>query len=686
MIGNMKKTIISSLILALLISLYIPAAHAEEADTVYFYVSQNTQKHGDGSEENPFNTLQEAQNAVRNSSYRGKKDIKVIFRGGEYEVDKAFEFNQRDSGSEEHKVTYEAYEGEKVVFTGSKKITSDMFEAVPADILNRLDESVRDKVVKIDLRKLGVSEMTGEQQDAYNKQLVSSHYYLFADDQKLTQARYPNSGYVTTTKTVRNGDLKTTPVFQYDDERMKKWKNPEDIWIYSLWPYGYSPMKNNIESIDLSTNTIYCSLPQLLPGSTGGSFFFYNVLEELDMPGEYYMDHDECVIYLYPPESFLGDDDAYYMAYLNDNVFRFNNTSNFELKGITVQGSRKTGIYADGCKNFTINKCDVRYMTNRGIEVLNGEYNTVKNCDIHNIGYEGVIITAGSIQYLVDGQGLVTNNHIYKFGCTDVNYTGAVEYIGKGITVSHNLIHDSWGMAMNFQGVDCTVEYNEIYDVATETDDSAAIYDYALMYSRNNVFRYNLIYNHQKRKAISHTGTFAMYWDGAGAGKEVYGNIFYNMNRGVFINCGGFNSIENNVFIDVDSPIRVGPNVNTSPSYGMWFEMTKENPYQFTKGVWKEEYPIISDDFYKGNEGRNFYQQFRENYIGDNIYYKCGASEIDLTPYKDNKNYGRPDIIVEDDIFESIKDLDFRIKDGMCPENFDNIIDADKIGLLDGDA
>ena len=38
---------------------------------------------------------------------------------------------------------------------------------------------------------------------------------------------------------------------------------------------------------------------------------------------------------------------------------------------------------------------------------------------------------------------------------------------------------------------------------------------------------------------------------------------------------------------------------------------------------------------------------------------------------------------IEEDIFEDYKTFNFNIIEGKCPENFDDIIDVDKIGLLD---
>lgn len=59
--------------------------------------------------------------------------------------------------------------------------------------------------------------------------------------------------------------------------------------------------------------------------------------------------------------------------------------------------------------------------------------------------------------------------------------------------------------------------------------------------------------------------------------------------------------------------------------------------------------------------------------------YQCGENMIKNV----GNNYIRSDIYIEEDIFEDYKTMNFNIKKGKCPENFDDIIDVSKIGLLD---
>ena len=292
-------------------------------------------------------------------------------------------------------------------------------------------------------------------------------------------------------------------------------------------------------------------------------------------------------------------------------------------------------------------------------------------------------MSSGDKLTLESGNSAITNNHIHHYSEANLNYCKAVDLGGVGNLLNHNLMHDSYGIAVTINGPRNIMEYNEIYDVVQEVDDSAMVYTYHDITSIDTIVRYNLLYSASTRKAISNTGTFGMYWDGYSSGRKVYGNIFYNLNRGVFINNGCFISIENNIFIDVDNPIRAQPNPSTTDqAYGAWFEATKNDPYPYLKGYWKSEYPYMYEMFYQQG-GRTAFGLYRDNVIGDNLMYKCGDSILDPSGYKGNKNYFRANITVEEDIFEDIPNLDFRIKEGMIPEDFSDIIEFEKIGLLD---
>jgi hypothetical protein len=89
-----------------------------------FWVSVNGSASGDGSQHNPFNSIELAQQAVRAVLQTGpQQDIVVKIGGGTYQLDQALTFTAADSGNNGHVVRYEAVDGETPVLSGARAVT-----------------------------------------------------------------------------------------------------------------------------------------------------------------------------------------------------------------------------------------------------------------------------------------------------------------------------------------------------------------------------------------------------------------------------------------------------------------------------------------------------------------------------------------------------------------------------------
>src|SRR5690606_38932358 len=72
-----------------------------------------------GTFDAPFATLERARDAVRDVNGNMTEDIRVFLRGGRYEVLDTIEFLAEDSGTNGHRVVYQAYADEHPLLTGS---------------------------------------------------------------------------------------------------------------------------------------------------------------------------------------------------------------------------------------------------------------------------------------------------------------------------------------------------------------------------------------------------------------------------------------------------------------------------------------------------------------------------------------------------------------------------------------
>lgn len=96
---------------------------ARMASTIW--VSVNGSPSGDGSRDNPFNSIEAAQLAVRAILAAGPQaeDISVKIGGGTYHLPTALTFTAADSGNNGHVVRYEAVQGETPILSGGQAVT-----------------------------------------------------------------------------------------------------------------------------------------------------------------------------------------------------------------------------------------------------------------------------------------------------------------------------------------------------------------------------------------------------------------------------------------------------------------------------------------------------------------------------------------------------------------------------------
>jgi hypothetical protein len=60
-------------------------------------------------------------------------------------------------------------------------------------------------------------------------------------------------------------------------------------------------------------------------------FYYYNVIDELDSPGEYYIDRTNGVLYFYNPSTLVTDSDA--VLSVSPYVFFSRNSNNVIFRG-----------------------------------------------------------------------------------------------------------------------------------------------------------------------------------------------------------------------------------------------------------------------------------------------------------------------------------------------------------------
>jgi hypothetical protein len=393
--------------------------------------------------------------------------------------------------------------------------------------------------------------------------------------------------------------------FLYGGDRPRRWQDTGDLWVHGYWAYDWANSYERVVALDRERRLVKTGPPYGHYGFRKGQrFYFLNVLEELDTPGEWFLDRRAGKLYFWPPPEGGGKGDAgAVLSVLDQPLVRLKETSHLILRGLWLEGTRGNGVEIRGGASNLVAGCRLRNLGNYGVVMEGGWGHGVTGCDVEDTGDGGVSMSGGDRQTLAPSGHFVENCHFQRQGRWSKCYVPAILMGGVGMRVAHNLIHDHPHCAILFTGNEHLIEFNEIHHIALETGDVGAIYTGRDWTFRGNRLRHNFIH---------HTGGVGMgsmgvYMDDCVSGTEVFGNIFYKVHWAMFIGGGRDHRVENNLFVDCDPAVRVdGRGLDRSP---VWFNMV----YEFMKGqlaavptdLYRRRYPAIAgvDAYYATTNG-----------------------------------------------------------------------------------
>jgi hypothetical protein len=282
----------------------------------------------------------------------------------------------------------------------------------------------------------------------------------------------------------------------------------------------------------------------------GQWFYGFNLLCEIDRPGEWYLDRKVGVLYFWPPSP-LEKGQA--TVSVLDSLVALNGASHVTLRGLTFEAARGTAIKIERGAHDTIVGCTLRNVGSWAVSI-NGATSGVVGCDIYATGDGGISLDGGDRKTLTPAGLYAENNHIHDWSRWNRMNRHGISLTGVGNRAAHNLINNSPHAAIDFRGNDHVIEFNEIHSVCNEANDSGAIYAGRNWTMRGTVIRYNYLHH---LSGFEGRGCIGIYLDDMYSGTSIYGNVFYDVTRAAFVGGGHDNSIENNIFVDCQPAVHV---------------------------------------------------------------------------------------------------------------------------------
>lgn len=570
------------------------------------YISKDGNDENEGTQAAPLKTISAARDAARN--YKNCP-VNVIIKSGEYDITEATAFTAEDSRAVDAPLRFMG-EGE-VTFSGAKELSISAFSLVTDEsVKGRMYEGARDKVLVMDLKAQGVSDalinfITRCGTAAYKNSINPVRFYLNDEEQKLS--RYPNEGYKRIASVSNEGstsaDSEVRAVFNVGED-VSRWKNASDMFIEGEIGKPWIAEWARVKSVDGENITLANYTYDTVKANY--KWAAVNLLEEIDIPGEYFIDSNSGLLYYYPPKK-LTDKDKFEIAAYDENVFEIDNCANLQFDGIdfeklnnnaetTYYSTRARFVFtAENTEKLLVRNCDFTDIGGAVIRAWTNPYMiTIDNCKVTRVARGLANIFGGSIVKLTDVKFRVKNCEISQWGRLSV-IMPAIVFNGRGMKVTDTVFHNGECMAISFGGQNITISNNEFNEVCTELSDMGAVYTgrnwtTADVNVCNNYFK-NI---GPKEEPISNNAV-CVYVDDAINNVNIMGNIFVGRDNtrsdlnAIHYTQGPNIVMDGNTFVNFDYAVCVS--YRTKAAFEMVYATLSTIPY---KSAWYNiKYPYF---------------------------------------------------------------------------------------------
>ncbi len=600
-----------------------------------FHVNPVATPGGDGSSAKPFATLEAARDGVRAARQAKRiasgEAVEIVLAPGDYVQMEGFALKPCDGGvSESVPVVWRAAQAGTVRIVGGVRVPMRAFSPVAdASVLARLPEDARGKVLQADLSAILPGKVPS-MAAAFGGTPTAP--LLFLNHRFGTLARWPNSDYTSFSKCVDHGKKITrtgggsvykSGAFIYSNPRARRWNFAEGVWLNGYWTHDWSNHSVKAASYGAENGTndvirLADSIPYGVMGGTWGRkdrrFYVFNLLDELDAPGEWYLDRVRKVLYVYlpPPRRRLsqlegrlpqtdetcGGEDEVFVAMSGAPLVSAKGIAHVRFEGITFEYAYGDGLSITGT-DVQVVGCRVSCCGGTGVS-LHGDRNVMRGCEVVQVGRAGVSANGGDRKTLRRADSVFEDNRVHDFGVFQRTYAPGFGVNGCGITLRANVVHDAPHTAVLYGGNEHLFEYNNVYRVLLETGDAGAYYTGRDWTTQGNVLRFN--YTHDLGAGGEVANTMGFYFDDCDCGDEVYGNVFHNVSRGIMVGGGREHPIRNNIFsrcligMSIDCRGMTWKHWNSAEHGGSsWLLEDKAKAFDYTNGVWAARYPRLAN-------------------------------------------------------------------------------------------
>lgn len=516
-------------------------------------VSPDALPGGDGSAAKPFCTIAEALDAA--ARLRGENPppngVKIVLHEGTYRIGSTLKINGKLSGKAASPTLITAAKDQTAIIDGGITIPESSFShADPGD--KRFPEAAADSILRTDLKKPPRAAC-----DALKPYSRGGCVMISENGNKLMRpARWPENGFLSGEK------ISGTEIRLPEDAapHASAWSGTR-FHAHGYWKYLWSDQSLPVEA------SVDGTVIKLLENHNYGlgdapKFYVHSLPQELDSPGEWYLDTEEEVLYLIP-----YDGDAFQfvsLSCISEPLLDMSEAVNTHIRGITFRNTYGNAVSAGNTESCSISGCKFESIGGTAVTANNANEFVFSGCSITDTGLTGIILSAGDRKTLRPGKSIVRDCNFKRTGRYIKTYTPGVLLDGCGNVIRGNSFSDMPSSAMRIEGNNHIIEHNDVSNVVLESDDQGAVDMWGDASYRRCVFRENTFSDVGAGDCgFTSAGRAAIRFDDAICGMLVYSNIFINTSAGNFgavqIHGGNNNYIFDNIIYDCANGISFSP-------------------------------------------------------------------------------------------------------------------------------
>ena len=411
-----------------------------------YFISSCGNDSADGSLDSPLLHIHEAIERGENSD---DQEIHVYIREGKYYWDTSLVI---DADKWKNKrLTLSAYNNESVVLSGARKLS-----------LNWVKQ-------KNGIWKSKTEAGKGDQ--------------LFVDGEKRILARYPNFEE----GAIFNG----TAADAIAPARVKRWKSPEGGFIHTLHARDWGDMHYVITGKDDKGVLFEGGYQNNRPSNMHDKYrFVENIYEELDAPGEWFLDGKAGYLYYYPYSDENIDDAVFEIAEI-PSLIKIKGVENEWISDVTIRGI----CFSQTSRTFMADyepllRSDWAIYRGAAVFIENAERCRIEDCEFTGLGGNAIFLSRHIDDCVVKG------NYIHQIGASAVCIVGDTSTVRSGVfkyehSVPYELMDKVPGPKNEFYPRQCLVEDNLIHDIGLIEKQVAGV---QIQVARGINVRHNTIY------------------------------------------------------------------------------------------------------------------------------------------------------------------------------------------------